>query len=73
MDDYQLIEVGGWESRYRALLEGKISATLLTEPFVRNALAANCILLAQDFEMIPSYQGTCGATSRHWADSIRSA
>ncbi|TMA56450.1 MAG: hypothetical protein E6J73_21105 [Deltaproteobacteria bacterium] len=38
VDDYQLIEVGGWESRYRALLEGKISATLLTEPFVRNAL-----------------------------------
>jgi ABC-type nitrate/sulfonate/bicarbonate transport system substrate-binding protein len=67
-DDYQLIEVGGWENRYRALLEGKISATLLTEPFVRNALAANCNLLARDFEMIPSYQGTCGATSRHWAE-----
>jgi ABC-type nitrate/sulfonate/bicarbonate transport system substrate-binding protein len=68
VDDYKLIEVGGWESRYRALLEGKISATLLTEPFVRNALAANCNLLARDFEMIPSYQGTCGATSRHWAE-----
>ena len=67
-DDCQLIEVGGWESRYRALLEGKISAILLTEPFVRNALAANCNLLARDFEMIPSYQGTCGATSRHWAE-----
>lgn len=66
-DDYQLIEVGGWESRYLALLEGKITATLLTEPFVENALRAGCNLLARDFEMIPSYQGTCGAASRRWA------
>ncbi len=66
--DYQLIEVGGWESRYRALMEGKIAATLLTEPFVLNALAAGCHLLARDFEMIASYQGTCGAASRRWAE-----
>ena len=66
--DYQLIEIGGWESRYRALLERKVSATLLTEPFVRNALRAGCNLLARDFEMIPSYQGTCGAASRRWAE-----
>jgi ABC-type nitrate/sulfonate/bicarbonate transport system substrate-binding protein len=67
-EDYQLIEVGGWESRYHALMEGKITATLLTEPFVRNALGAGCHLLARDFEMIPSYQGTCGAASRRWAE-----
>jgi len=67
-DDYELIEVGGWESRYLALLEGKISATLLTEPFVDNARRAGCNLLMSDFEMIPSYQGTCGATSRRWAE-----
>jgi len=65
--NYQLIEIGGWESRYRALMEGKIAATLLTEPFVLNALGAGCHLLARDFEMIPSYQGTCGAASRRWA------
>ena len=67
-DDYQLIEVGGWEHRYRALLAGTITATLLTEPFVRNALEAGYKLLARDFEMIPSYQGTCGAASRRWAE-----
>ncbi len=67
-DDYQLIEVGGWESRYLALLQGKITATLLTEPFVENARRAGCNLLARDFEMIPSYQGTCGAASRRWAE-----
>ena len=66
-DNYELIEVGGWERRYLALLEGKIAATLLTEPFVENALKAHCHLLARDFEMIPSYQGTCGAASRRWA------
>jgi len=66
-DDYRLIEIGGWESRYLALLAGKITATLLTEPFVRNALEAGCNMLSRDFEMIPSYQGTCGAASRRWA------
>ncbi len=66
-DDYQLSEIGGWESRYRALMDGKIAATLLTEPFIENALATGCHLLARDFEMIPSYQGTCGAASRRWA------
>lgn len=66
--DYRTIEIGGWESRCRALLDGKISATLLTEPFLGNALQAGCHLLAKDFEMIPSYQGTCGAASRRWAE-----
>ena len=66
--NYQLIEVGGWESRYRALFEGKITATLLTEPFVREALELGCNLVARDFEMIPCYQGTCGAASRRWAE-----
>ncbi len=66
--DYQLIEIGGWESRYRALMEGKIAATLLTEPFVLNALGVGCHVLARDFEMIPSYQGTCGAARRSWAE-----
>ncbi len=66
-EDYRLIEIGGWEHRYLALLEGKISATLLTEPYVANALAAGCHLLAKDHEMIPVYQGTCGVASRRWA------
>lgn len=64
---YELIEIGGWERRYAALSEGKISATLLTEPFLSSALAAGCHLLARDFEMIPAYQGTVGAASRAWA------
>ena len=66
--DYQLLEVGGWERRYLALSAGKISATLLTEPFVGHALRQGCNLLAKDSEMISSYQGTCGAASRAWAE-----
>lgn len=65
---YELIEIGGWERRYAALSEGKISATLLTEPFLSNALAVGCHLLARDRDMIPAYQGTVGAASRAWAE-----
>lgn len=66
-DRYEFIEIGGWERRYAALSEGKISATLLTEPFLSSALAAGCRLLARDYEMIAAYQGTVGAASRAWA------
>ncbi len=67
-DQYHLSEIGGWESRYRALLRGEIAATLLTEPFVVNAKKARCHVLASDFEMTPCYQGTCGAASRRFAE-----
>lgn len=67
-DDYSLIEIGGWQSRYESLIAGRISATLLTEPFVENSLNAGGHLLTRDFEMIPTYQGTCGAASRSWAE-----
>ena len=67
-NDYRLIEIGGWESRYRALLDGKIAATLLTEPFIASASQAGFQLLAKESEMIPSYQGTCGAASRRWVE-----
>ena len=66
-DSYRLNEIGGWESRCRTLLAGTIAATLLTEPFIDTALRAGCHLLARDFEIAPSYQGTCGAASRSWA------
>lgn len=65
--DYNLIEVGGWESRCSAILEGRSSATLLTQPYVGYALEAGCHLLARGNEMMPVYQATCGAASRAWA------
>jgi NitT/TauT family transport system substrate-binding protein len=66
-NDYELVEVGGWEHRYRALLEKKIAATLLTAPFTDDALAAGCNLLARGRELSAVYQATCGAARRAWA------
>jgi ABC-type nitrate/sulfonate/bicarbonate transport system substrate-binding protein len=65
--DYSLVEIGGWEFRYRALLEKKIAATLLTSPYTEDAVDSGCHLLARDREMQPVYQATCGAASRAWA------
>ncbi|MPZ78231.1 MAG: hypothetical protein GEU77_17105 [Deltaproteobacteria bacterium] len=66
-EDYSLVEIGGWEFRYRALLDKKIAATLLTSPFVADALASGCHLLAHGEEILPVYQATCGAARRAWA------
>jgi ABC-type nitrate/sulfonate/bicarbonate transport system substrate-binding protein len=65
--DYSLVEIGGWEFRYRALLERKIAATLLTSPYIEDAVESGCHLLARDWEIQPVYQATCGAASRAWA------
>jgi ABC-type nitrate/sulfonate/bicarbonate transport system substrate-binding protein len=65
--DYSLVEIGGWEFRYRALLEKKIAATLLTSPYTEDAMDWGCHLLAQDREIQPTYQATCGAATRAWA------
>ena len=65
--DYSLVEIGGWEFRYQALLEKKIAATLLTSPFVADALSCGCHLLSRGDEILPVYQATCGAARRAWA------
>ncbi len=65
--DYSLIEVGGWEQRYRALLEGRLAATLLTPPFVGDAVEAGCHILARLDDVEPVYQATCGVSRRSWA------
>jgi ABC-type nitrate/sulfonate/bicarbonate transport system substrate-binding protein len=66
-EDYNLVEIGGWEFRYRALLEKKIAATLLTSPYTEDAIDSGCHRLALDKEIQPVYQATCGAASRAWA------
>lgn len=65
--EYKLVEVGGWESRYRALVDGKYAATLLTPPYIGQALVAGCHLLARGDAIMPVYQATCGAASRAWS------
>lgn len=71
IEDYKLVEVGGWESRYRALLEGKFAATLLTPPFVGNAVERGCHVLARGDQIVPVYQATGGAAKRSWAEKNR--
>jgi ABC-type nitrate/sulfonate/bicarbonate transport system substrate-binding protein len=66
-EDYRLVEIGGWEFRYRALLNKQIAGTLLTSPFVSDALASGCRLLAHGDEILPVYQATCGAARKAWA------
>jgi ABC-type nitrate/sulfonate/bicarbonate transport system substrate-binding protein len=66
-NDYELVEVGGWEHRYRALLGKKIAAALLTAPYIDDALATGCHLLAHGHELSSVYQATCGAAKREWA------
>jgi ABC-type nitrate/sulfonate/bicarbonate transport system substrate-binding protein len=66
-EECTLMEIGGWERRCRALLEKTIAATLLTSPYVEEAMEAGCHLLARGNDMEPVYQATCGAASRSWA------
>jgi ABC-type nitrate/sulfonate/bicarbonate transport system substrate-binding protein len=66
-NDYELVEVGGWEHRCRALLKKEIAATLLTAPYIDDALAAGCHLMARGHELSSVYQATCGAARRAWA------
>ena len=65
--DYELVEVGGWESRYRTLVEGRLYATLLTPPFVGATLERGCHVIARGEEMVPVYQATVGLAKRSWA------
>lgn len=66
-DDYELVEVGGWEQRYEALIADTTCATLLTPPFVSYALEKGCHLIARGEDMIPVYQATVGLARRSWA------
>ena len=66
-NEYEFVEVGGWEKRYEALISGTSAATLLTTPFVGYALAQGCHLIARGNEMMPVYQATGGVARRSWA------
>lgn len=70
-DDYRFVEVGGVDRRYQALLEGKFAATLLLPPFIGNAVARGCLVLARGEQIVPCYQGTVGAAKRCWAEENR--
>ena len=70
-DDYRFVEIGGVDRRYQALLEGKVAGTLLLPPFIGNAVAHGCHVLARGDQIVPCYQGTVGAAKRSWAEENR--
>ena len=70
-DDYRFVEVGGVEKRYHGLLDGKVAGTLLLPPFVGNAVARGCHVLARGDQIISCYQATVGAAKRSWAEKNR--
>lgn len=62
-EDYKLVEIGGVDRRYQALVEGKVAGTILLPPFTGNAVTRCCHVLARGDEIVSSYQGTVGAGS----------
>jgi len=70
-DDCKFVEIGGVDRRYQALVDGQVAGTLLLPPFVGNAAARGCHVLARGDQIISCYQGTVGAAKRSWAENNR--
>ena len=70
-EDCKFVEIGGVDRRYQALLDGKVAGTLLLPPFVGNAVAQGCHVLARGDQVVSCYQGTAGAAKRSWAENNR--
>lgn len=70
---YETLPAGGHEHRARALLDGNIDAALLTPPFTLELSALGFTELARARDHVPSYQASCGVTTRRWASEHASA
>lgn len=70
-DDYKFLEIGGVDRRYQALLDGKVAGTLLLPPFIGEAVARGCHVIARGDQIVSCYQGTVGAAKRSWAAKNR--
>ena len=65
--DYETVAAGGHEHRARALLDGTIDLALLTPPFTLDAYDRGFTCLARGRDHLPTYQASCGVTTRRWA------
>ena len=70
-DDYRFLEIGGVDRRYQALLDGQVAGTLLLPPFIGEAVARGCHVIARGDQIVSCYQGTVGAAKRSWAAKHR--
>ena len=65
-DDYELDDVGATHLRYRALLDGKAVATLLSLPLTLQAPGEGLNVLTDHTAVIPRFQGGAGGSLRAW-------
>lgn len=72
-NQYATLPIGGHEQRAQALLDGKIDVALLTPPFTLEMLARGFTSLARACDYVPTYQASCGVTTRRWAGEHASA
>ena len=68
-EEYQILDVGGVDARYRALLAGQVDAALLSVPRDMQALALGYTVVATIDESARNYTGSTAVTRRSWANS----
>jgi ABC-type nitrate/sulfonate/bicarbonate transport system substrate-binding protein len=67
--DYEVI--GTTPARAKALLDGKVSAAMLTPPSSEKVLEAGCVLLASGEDHVPDWPLACGWGLRSWVEGNR--
>ena len=68
-EEYQILDVGGVDARYRALLAGQVDAALLSVPRDIQALALGYPVVATIDKLARNYTGSTAVTRRSWANS----
>jgi ABC-type nitrate/sulfonate/bicarbonate transport system substrate-binding protein len=71
MDDYQIEKLGGTPSRVKALMEGKIAATMVSSPSEVLPESKGFHRLGDTTRTFGAYQTSVGATRRSWAKENR--
>jgi ABC-type nitrate/sulfonate/bicarbonate transport system substrate-binding protein len=65
-DDVSLVALGSTNLRFRALMEGETTATMLTLPWSTKAEEAGFVRLADQYAVLPGLPGSCGASLEPW-------
>jgi len=68
-DEYDYEVIGSTPARAQALLEGKVSAAMLTPPSSDKVLEEGCVLLASGEDHVPDWPLACGWGLRSWVES----
>jgi ABC-type nitrate/sulfonate/bicarbonate transport system substrate-binding protein len=67
-DDVELAPIGATQLRYEQLRDHAVDATILTLPWLLNALDEGFRILAEQHDIVPRLQGSCGASTRTWLE-----